>query len=560
MLPGKTYTLDEIVRILLRRWWLILLPLGLGTTAGVLGYKSLPVQYRSETLIMVIPQRVPDSYVKSTVTTNVEDRLRSIGEQIRSRSRLERIILDLDLFNNLRRAGTMEGAVLRMRDDIDLKLEGKDSSFRVSYVHSDPQIAQKVTERLAALYIEENLRDRENLADSTSSFLESQLQEAKRRLIEQEKKLEEYRRRYAGQLPSQLQGNLQALQSAQMQLQSLGESMHRARERRLLVERQIADAQTLPVEVVLPGVPVASPEALPQVPPAQQLEVARARLDAARLRYTRDHPEVLALELSIRDLHARVEEEARRPPVPVADKPLSSAELARQKRISDLQAELKVIDLQLAAGETEEARLRAATADYNSRISVVPTRESELVELTRDYSTLQETYSSLLMKREDSKLAANLERRQIGEQFRILDPASLPERPHNQKQRLAVLAGSVLVGLAVGLLLVGFEYRDSTFKLEEDVHRVLDLPVLALIPVMESEEEEGARRSSPQTAISRWPLMIVCWRPPSSCGDCNRKSGVIHVPGVLRSQRAAFRTDGEPEVPVPDTTAPRSPE
>jgi polysaccharide chain length determinant protein (PEP-CTERM system associated) len=514
VLPGKTYTLDEIVRILKHRWWLILVPLVLGTTAGVLGYKWLPVEYRSETLIMVIPQRVPDTYVKSTVTTNVEDRLRSIGEQIQSRSRLERIIQDLDLYKDRRRTGALEDAVLRMRDDIDLKLEGKDSSFRVSYIHSDPKIAQKVTERLAALYIEENLRDRENLADSTSSFLESQLQEAKRRLIEQEKKLEEYRRRYAGQLPSQLQGNLQALQSAQMQLQSLGESMNRARERRLLVERQIADAQTLPVDVVLPGIPVASPEAPPLLPATQQLEAARARLDEARLRYTRDHPDVVALEQTIRDLQARVEEEARRPPEPVPDKPLLPSEVARQKRISDLQAELKVIDLQLAAGQTEEARLKASTTDYNARISVVPTRESELVELTRDYSTLQETYSSLLLKREDSKLAANLERRQIGEQFRILDPASLPARPHNQKQRLAVLAGGVLGGLAVGLLLVGFlEYRDSTFKLEDDVHRVLDLPVLALIPVMEPEDEAavGRRRGQrPAGGLSAVLILIVC--------------------------------------------------
>jgi len=119
----------------------------------------------------------------------------------------------------------------------------------------------------------------------------------------------------------------------------------------------------------------------------------------------------------------------------------------------------------------------------------VPTRESELVELTRDYSTLQETYSTLLQKREDSKLAANLERRQIGEQFRILDPASRPERPYNQKQRLAILFGGSLSGLAFGLLLVGFrEYRDASFTCEDDVVRVLSLPVLALIPVMDVQE------------------------------------------------------------------------
>jgi uncharacterized protein involved in exopolysaccharide biosynthesis len=116
----------------------------------------------------------------------------------------------------------------------------------------------------------------------------------------------------------------------------------------------------------------------------------------------------------------------------------------------------------------------------------VPTRESELVELTRDYSTLQEAYSDLLKKQEDSKLAANLERRQIGEHFKILDAASLPEKPYNQKQKLLGLLAGPAAGLMFGLLMAGFlEYRDSTFKTDADVVAVLSLPVLAQVPLME---------------------------------------------------------------------------
>jgi uncharacterized protein involved in exopolysaccharide biosynthesis len=208
VLPGKKYTPREIGRILLERWWLVLLPLVVATAAGVVVYRHLPVRYRSETLIMVIPQRVPDNYVKPTVSMTVEDRLRSITEQILSRSNLERIIRDFDLYKEERATGIMEDVVQRMSGDIDVKLEGKESSFRVSYVNSDPKLAQKVTERLATLFIDESLRDRENLADNTNSFLESQLVEAKQRLLDQEKKLEDYRRKYAGQLPSQLTENL----------------------------------------------------------------------------------------------------------------------------------------------------------------------------------------------------------------------------------------------------------------------------------------------------------------------------------------------------------------
>jgi len=461
---------------------MLALPLAIGVGAGAAAYRWLPVKYRSETLIMVVPQRIPDAYVQSTVSANVEDRLRSVSEQILSRSRLERIIQDFDLYPKERRAGALEDVLLRMTNDIDVKLQPNETSFRVAYTSPAPVIAQQVTERLAALFIEENVRDRENLADDTNKFLDSQLQESKQQLLAQEKKLEEYRRRYAGQLPSQLESNLQSIQNAQMQLQSLSETMNRARERRLLIERQLADAQVLPPEIVLPGGGAADGAA--PVSKAQQMESARARLDALKQRYTADHPDVLAQEQAIRDLQAAVEEEASQP-APRAGAARSTAELARQKKVGDFQAEIAVIDRQIANAQAEENRLKQMMGDISGKIASVPTRESELVELTRDYATLQENYTTLLQKRSNATLAANLEKRQIGEQFKILDPASRPERPANEKQRLLALAGGPIGGLGIGVLLIGLlEYRDPSFRDEDDVLRVLSLPVLALVPVL----------------------------------------------------------------------------
>jgi polysaccharide chain length determinant protein (PEP-CTERM system associated) len=483
VVPGKKYTPEDIVRILRRRWWLVLLPFVVGIAAGVLAFKTLPVRYRSETLITVVPQRIPDSYVRSTVTARVEDRLPSISGQILSRSRLERIVRDFNLYPDLRaRHALMEDVVQLMRNDIDVTLEGKES-FRISYASSDPKIAQRVTQRLASLYIDENLLDRENLAQNTSTFIESQLQDAKRRLIEQEKKLEQYRQRYSGQLPSQLQGNLQAIQNSQLQLQSVSESINRARERRLLVERQFADAQVLPPAVAELTSSTSAQAVL--LTAAQQLEAARARLDTFRERYTPDHPDVRALERTIRELQVKADAEANQPTSPPSERALTPTNVARQKRIRDLEAELAAIDHQIAAGQADETRLRSVIAEYQAKADAVPTRESELVELTRDYSTLQETYASLLAKREESKIAANLERRQIGEQFKILDPASLPEKPYNEKQRLGAMAGASVGGLAVGLGLLAFlEYRDTSLKSDEDVTRLLALPVLAAVPIL----------------------------------------------------------------------------
>ena len=313
MLPGKKFTSEDIVRIVTRRGWLIVLPFAIGLSAAPLIAKSVPELYRSETLIMVIPQRVPDSYVKSTVTARMEDRLPSISNLILSRSRLERTITDFNLYPGQRTQGIMEDIVQQMRADINVQLEGQES-FRVKYVSSDPQTAQKVTARLASLYIEENLRDRGNLADETNLFLESQLNDAKERLIEHEKKLEVYRKRYAGELPTQLDSNLQSIQNAQMQLQTIGESMNRVRERRFLIERQIADAQVPLPAVPLPAVAGADKEdASAPMTTAQQLEAHKALLEMYKLRYTPDHPDIRNTERTIRDLKRRLEDEARRP-------------------------------------------------------------------------------------------------------------------------------------------------------------------------------------------------------------------------------------------------------
>lgn len=495
MLPAKKYTPEDVIRIVRRRKWMILIPFAIGLALAPLLANILPEQYRSETLILVVPQRVPDAYVKSTVSQTVADRLPAISEQILSRSRLQRVIEELDLYAGARQRQVMEDVVQTMRNEhITLSINATDDdetldSFRISYVSDDPQTAQKVTERLASMTIEQNTLDRSLQAESTNVFLEAQLEDAKRRLLEHEKKLEEYRRLHAGQLPTQLEGNLHAISSAQLQLQSLSESVNRARERRMLIERQIVDTQALPV--VLPAGAASADAAMST---AQQLEVTRTRLENARLRFTPDHPDVRALERLMGELQAKLTEEAGAPQV-AQERTLSPSEVAQQKKLRDLKSELDVVDLQLAALAQEESTLKRTIASYQSKVDILPTRESELVELTRDYETLDEGYRNLLAKWEESKIAANMERGQIGEQFRILDSASLPEKPFNEKQRLAVTFSGAVAGLLLGVLLIAYkEFFDASFKREEDVFRALNLPVLAMVPAVVSARDLQVQR------------------------------------------------------------------
>lgn len=502
MVPGKKYKPEDFIKIAWRRRWLIAVPFVVIGLATVVYAYFLPNRYRSESLILVVPQRVPENFVRSTVTTDVNQRLQTISQQILSRTRLERIILDLNLYPEERRDGIMEDVVERMRrQDISISIDqprrrNEDtSSFRVGFTYTNPRIAMQVTERLASLFIEENIRDREILAEGTDQFLESQLEEARRQLLENERKLEEYKRRYAGQLPTQLQTNLQVLQNSQQQLQNVSESMLRDRDQRSLLDRMLADALAAGATATsLSGEPVTEAS-----PAAVQLEAARRTLQQMALRFKPDHPDMVRAERIVKELEQKAEAEAAQQPLGPSTRPPSTApvtpeEAARRRRIDDLRGQIAALDTQIASREREAQRLQGMIAAYQARVEAAPGREAELVALSRDYDTLQERYRSLLSKREDAKIAANLEKRQIGEQFKVIDAARLPERPQSPDRTRINLMGA-LAGLALGLGLAALlEYRDTSLREEEDVLIALAMPVLAAIPQLTTSVERQRRR------------------------------------------------------------------
>ena len=273
MIPGKTYTPDEIVGILWKWKWLIVLPCVAGAIGAYAYARTLKDLYRSETVVMMTPQRVSEDIVRSTVRTGLADRIQTISQQIMSRTRLEAIVLDLNLYPDQRRTGLMEDVVERMRKDVSVQVVRGDA-FKVAYTSELPVTAMKVTERLAGLFIDENLKDREQMAQGTSQFLESQLHDAHQRLLEQEKRLEAYRRAHAGQLPSQVQANLAAINSAQLQAQRLQDAAARERDQLALLERQLGDMNA----------PEAAPPAEPVLDSANASISGRQRGPAARSR------------------------------------------------------------------------------------------------------------------------------------------------------------------------------------------------------------------------------------------------------------------------------------
>jgi polysaccharide chain length determinant protein (PEP-CTERM system associated) len=502
MLPGKTYTPRELFELLRKHLLLISGTLTIGIFAALMVSALLPDMYRSQMLVQVVPQRVPDEYVRSTVTIRTEDRLSALSQQVMSRTQLERLIHEFNLYPAKRRELPLEDIVELMRTKIEVepvraaRNESADA-FYLRFTYPDAAIVTAVAERLGSLFIDQNARDRGALAQTTNDFLKAQLSEARGRLEMQERMLEAFRERHSGRLPSQLDFNMQAIQNAQLQLQSLLESLARDRDRKLILERLHADAVSEPAPVpVLPPSPT-TPADLADVTPRQQLDLARANLARLSLRLTGEHPDIIRAKRVIEELERKVKEEPARPSDtsdPLGAPAGSPQEQLRRERLRQQRAELESLERQIAFKESEEKRLRGVIADYQGRIEAVPGLESEWVALTRDYETLKTAYQQLLAKTEDSKVAANLEHRQIGEQFRILDPARIPVRPISPNRPLINGVGAVL-GLLLGIGIVAFlEVRDSSLHTESDVASVLGVPVLALIPIVDTPADVIARR------------------------------------------------------------------
>ena len=499
MLPGRQYTPEELLRLLWFRRWIVIVLAIFATLGAVALSMQIKNVYRSETLILVIPQRVPESYVKTTMTVRIEDRLRSIQEEILSRTRLETVINDFNLYPELRGQKPMEEVVGIMKANIDVDTV-RDDAFKVAFKSGSPRTAMIVADRLAGMFIEENADARNRFATDTDKFLESQLEDARRRLEEHENKLKLFRERYSGELPQQLESNLTMIRSAQQQVQSLNESIDRDRDRRLVLEKQIADALNGAVD--MPALEAKTETTL------DLLDKAKAELRTLELSKKPEHPDVIAKRKQVANLEKQVQDEAEiglgKPATP---RP-ASPDAVRQARARQYQQEMDKLDKQIAQKQTEGDRLRGVVADLQRRVDSVPGHESELTSLTRDYETLQKVYSNLLAKKEDSKISANLERQQVGEQFKVLDPARLPERPFCPNRVRITLIGFG-VGLALGLALAGFlEYRDTSLRTEDEIVKMLVLPVVAAIPVMTSiGERRRHRRNLFLTAIAS--LMLV---------------------------------------------------
>ena len=426
--------------------------------------RMLPDVFTSTTLIMVEPQDVPESYVRATMTERLEKRLQQMSQEVLSRTRLEGIINDFGLYADLRKQHfPVEQLVEMMRRKVNVQVYAENNAFRISYEGSDPAIVQQVTARLAGHYIDENLRIREEHVTGTTEFMESELEKAKRQLEDQESQIQGFKQKYMGELPEQREANMRALEGSRIQLQTISTALSAAMERKLLLDKQAAEARSVrSVRTGADGQPAAES-------PSARLRQLEAQLIDLKGRYTREHPDVIQTESQI----ARLRAEMGAPDDSGAQTmdPLVPPELAR----AVLQAQIEITRL-----KDDEERVKKGIEMYQGRVENAFVREQELQGLTRDYEVTHRKYQTLLDKKLEAQLSQSLERRQKAERFRVLDPASRPQAPTRpNRQALMVGGAGASLGLALFLPILLWQL-DSSFHLPEEC-AASGLPVLGVI-------------------------------------------------------------------------------
>ena len=455
--PLDFLTPEEIFKIVTRRRWLIILPLLVALVVGSYLAITLPQKYQAETLIIVEGQTVPDDYVRSLVDESVGERLNTMSQQILSRTNLEKIIDEFKLFEGAERQGMfMEDKVASLRNDISISIagdrrRGPTNAFTISFKGTEPQMVMDITNALARFFIEENLRDREAQAIGTSDFLENELQSMRRRLEEKEQAFKQFRTENMGTLPEQLDTNLRVLDRLQFQLTGRQEALREARARLVALQNQPLDEE---VAAQMRGKPPVN------------INQLRAELARLQTRYTDKHPDIIKIKQQIKYLEEN-------PPEPTAID-LDSNPFVREakKEIENLQREITRIQNQMAM--------------YQSRVETIPEREQELLTLRRDYNNLKDSYNELLKRKLESEIAVNLERRQKGEQFKIIDPASLPKRPVEPDMQKLFL-GTIAAGIGFGCALIFvLEYFNKPFRNLRELQLTSGLPTLAMIPLVAS--------------------------------------------------------------------------
>lgn len=480
-------------RMLWKQRWRIVAVWGFTTALSVVIAQLLAPIYRAEAVVLVNSQKIPEAFVSSTVNGDVTDRLALVTQRIMTSERLLNIVSAFHLYQDTRRHATQEELLAKMRQDISVNFEknwtgDRMKAFHLGYRGRNARVVAEVANRLAGLYVAENVRSREDQAESTVDFLANQLQEAKNSLDEQDKKVALFKQDHNGTLPEQENSLLATLNSLGAELQGTETSIARAQENKLSLEAILAAAESSEAAInanqrrELKGIGLNGS----QMPSSATL---MAQLRVLRQKYTPDHPEVEALEMQLAEAKQEESENATVANGPESNNKYATAvadnspeSIQSRERIAGLRAQIDVASHQIEVLEKQREQLTLAISSCQSRISRLPLVEQQMASLKRNYDESANNYNSLLQKTIAAGIATDMERSKQSEQFTVIDPARVPERPE-KPNRIIVAAGGSLGGLVIGFL-IGFlaEFHKQKFLGEWELPATT--VVLGRVPIM----------------------------------------------------------------------------
>ena len=503
---GKARGIEEYWGIVRRHRWLILLSVFVcWATVWGIGW-FLPATYQSDALILVDQQKVTSELVPPNVSVSLQDRLESMTQQILSRTRLQSIVNRYHLYPHHRSLLAMFGSadpVDQMRNDIRIELvqvpghDGQLTAFKIYYTGSTPELAQQVNNELTSAFIDENMRSQQQLSESTTSFFSSQLADARAKLEEQGAKVRAFKAQHMGELPDQLQSNVEILTGIENQLEGTQRALDRAQQQKLYLQSIIQQYQSVQTDLGN-GDSAETPPALDK-----ELKDLRMQLAAERAQYTDNYPDVIALK----DQIAKTEKLKKQIEGEIATNQKSgksSNDSGTATAGADFQngaptpmmqiaSQLKANQLEIQGYQKQEKLMQSRVAEYQGRLNMTPVTEQALADVSRGYEESQKNYDSLLAKQAQSQLATNLEQRSQGEQFRVLDSARLPNKPASPNHILLSLGG-LIFGLAVGVGLTALlELTDARVRNEEDLEGLVAARVLVGIPRISTQKEDHDR-------------------------------------------------------------------
>lgn len=450
-----------------RRWWVVI-PVVLALAGSAFLASTMPKIYRAQTTILVMRQSIPEGIVHTTVTTRVEERIRSLKIQVKSRRYLELVATELGLVPANATEGEIERACSRLSQNVDLDWDRQGLSwFNIMVEDGNSKRAADIANRLAELFIEQNSALREAQAKGTVETVEGWLEKNEKELRKRDAELARYKALHLYELPDQQPATLQLLNSSQTRIQQLTSDIQ-LRSERLAAAR--AEDKSRRATAQLLGVPASTED-----PASREYAQLQRELQDLLSNYTDENPLVKRKREQLKQFTANHPGlGAGQPANPDAATP-TSPEIAR------LQGEIRSLE---ADREREQANLDT----LRSRIQRMPLRQQELASMTRDYETLKQQYDANFAQREQAKRAQDIEAAKKGEQFQIQDRARPPVKPSKPNVPAIVLLGLVGgLGLGVGLAAL-LEFLDHTVRSEDEfARRYPDFPILGAIPNLNAD-------------------------------------------------------------------------